>query len=123
VLAAAEAGHRLEVGYAAPPGGGLLVAAITFDPGWRGHACGRPVSLHPTALGQVGVVLPPGEGSLVLEYRDRWLPLGAAVSAAGMTALLALIALPGLVSGRRRSTRQRPRPGGVSTAIPPPDDT
>lgn len=102
VLAAAEAGHRVEVDYAAPPGGGLLVAAVTFDPGWQGRAGGRPVPLHPTALGQVGAVLPPGEGRLVLEYRDRWLPLGAALSAVGLTALLALTVLPVLLLGRRR---------------------
>jgi hypothetical protein len=104
VLAAAESGHRVEVDYAAPPGGGLLVAAITFDPGWRGRAGGRAVPLHPTALGQVGAVLPPGEGRLVLEYRDRWLPLGAAVSAVGLTALLTLIVLPPLLLGRGRGS-------------------
>jgi hypothetical protein len=113
VLATAAAGSRTEVAYEAPPGGGLLVAAVTFDPGWRGSVGGRPVPLHPTALGQTGVVLPAGSGRLVLEYRDRWLPAGAALSAAALAALGAILLRrrwwPRRLGGMRRLGRPRRR--------------
>lgn len=90
VRAVAAAGSRIEVAYEAPPAGGFLTAAVTFDSGWRGSVGGRPVPLHPTALGQIGAVLPAGPGRLVLVYRDPWVPVGAALSALALAGLLAI---------------------------------
>jgi hypothetical protein len=86
-----DQGGRIRLHYRAGQGA-FLVAATTFDPGWRAEVDGSPVAVHPTAACQLGVELPPGEHRLDLRYRDPWLPAGAALSlaalAAGTAALL-----------------------------------
>lgn len=67
----------------------LFVAAITFDRGWSANIENRPVPLHPTGLGQIGIILPAGEHLLALGYRDRSLPWGAALSLATLLGALA----------------------------------
>ena len=78
--------------------GAFLVFATTFDRGWRARVDGKPVPAYPTAACQIGVELPPGEHRLVLEYHDRWVGPGAAVTLASLAAAAAL-----LWTGRRRS--------------------
>jgi hypothetical protein len=73
------AAGRVDVRYHAAAGG-FFVAATTFDDGWRAEIDGAPREVYPTAAGQVGVELPPGEHRLALAYRDRLLPWGAALS-------------------------------------------
>jgi uncharacterized membrane protein YfhO len=86
---AADGEQRPRVRYAAS-GPAFLVAAMTFDDGWRGTLeDGREVSLCPTALGQIGARLPSGEHTLLLRYRDPWVRVGAAIS--GITLLLAAL--------------------------------
>jgi hypothetical protein len=87
-----EGGH-IHLRYRAEQGA-FFVVATTFDPGWRASVDGEPAGLWPTAACQIGVALPPGEHSLTLEYRDRLVPAGAAVS------LLAL-AVCGVLLGRK----------------------
>lgn len=58
----------------------FFVLSETFDEGWEAEADGEPLDVHPTAAAQIGVELPAGEHVLVLRYRERWLPLGAAVT-------------------------------------------
>lgn len=96
VLAARAGGRRIVLDAAAPPGGGWLVAAVTFDRGWRATAGGRGLPLWPTALGQIGTRVPAGRHRVELVYRDRRLPWGVAGSAAGLLALAALAAWPRL---------------------------
>jgi hypothetical protein len=87
ILATSDLGGRLEVRLSAPDGG-WLVAATTYDRGWRARLDGEALPLHPTALGQLGVALPPGAGDrrLVLDYRDRRLGAGAALGLLGLVA-------------------------------------
>ncbi len=74
--------------------GGFFVTATTFDEGWRATVDGAPLAVYPTAAGQLGVELPPGEHRLALSYRDRWVPAGAAVSLIALTACAVLLARP-----------------------------
>ncbi|HUO86288.1 MAG TPA: hypothetical protein VM617_02770 [Thermoanaerobaculia bacterium] len=99
VVAVLDAGNRLAVDYQAAPAGGALVLAMTFDEGWAARVDGRRLTLHPTALGQIGVVVPGGRGRLNLAYRDPWLAPAAAVSGLALAGLFVLF-LP----RRRRGT-------------------
>ena len=60
----------------------FLVVATTFDRGWTATLEGDASApeLCPTALGQIGVFLPPGGHRLVLEYRTPGLLAGAWVT-------------------------------------------
>ena len=89
LLEMVDEGGRLRLRYRAPDGA-FLVAAMTFDAGWRARVDGAAVRLDPTAACQVGVELPPGEHQLTLEYRDPRVPLGAALSLAALAAVAAL---------------------------------
>jgi len=79
LLDSADEGKRVRLHYQAD-GGAFFVAATTFDEGWSGRLDGAPVAVYPTAACQIGVELPPGEHRLTLEYRDPFVPVGAAVS-------------------------------------------
>ena len=90
VLRLGDSGGRIRMRYrSASPA--LLTVAETYDTGWRAlldgehHGDGAPVRIEPTAYGQMGIELPAGEHRLVLEYRERLLPVGAGIS------LLALV--------------------------------
>jgi hypothetical protein len=93
LLGMVDEGGRLRLRYRADEGA-FLVAAMTFDAGWRAKVDGSPVPLDPTAACQIGVELPPGEHRLDLEYRDPLVPVGAALSLAAIAAMAAGAALP-----------------------------
>jgi uncharacterized membrane protein YfhO len=98
LLAFHAAPGSLELRYSAAAGG-FFVAATTFDDGWQAFIDdGAPRRLYLTAAGQVGVELPSGDHRLRLEYRERLLPLGAAVSLLTLAACLAAL----VRTGRRR---------------------
>jgi hypothetical protein len=78
-----DQGGRIRLHYRAGQGA-FLVAAMTFDPGWRARVDGSPVAVRPTAACQLGVELPPGEHRLDLRYRDPRVPAGAALSLAAL---------------------------------------
>jgi hypothetical protein len=104
LLAFQDAAGRIELRYRAAAGG-FFVVATTFDAGWRATVDGAPRHVYPTAAGQLGVALPPGEHRLELAYRERLLPLGAAVS---LAALLAVAAAAGPLGRSRRIYRSCP---------------
>lgn len=79
LLESADEGGKVRLRYRAEDGA-FFVAATTFDEGWRARIDGAPAVVHPTAACQLGVELPPGEHRLLLEYRDPFVPVGAAVS-------------------------------------------
>lgn len=86
--------QRVRLRYRAT-GPAFLVAAITYDEGWKGSLeDGTAVALCPTSLGQLGVALPAGEHLLSLTYRDPWVRVGVAISAITLL-LAALVALRG----------------------------
>jgi hypothetical protein len=79
LLDSADEGKSVRLHYRADEGA-FFVAATTFDEGWAGRIDGALVAVYPTAACQLGVELPPGEHRLVLEYRDPFVPVGAAAS-------------------------------------------
>jgi hypothetical protein len=83
LLTTVDEGGRIRFDYQAEEGA-FFVAAMTFDKGWQAQVDGSPVAVFPTAACQAGVQLPPGAHRLELQYRDRTVPLGAAVSLVGM---------------------------------------
>ncbi len=62
------------------PGRALVVAAITFDDGWRATAGTDQLPTWPTALGQLALAAPAGSHELELRYRDPWVRVGVLVS-------------------------------------------
>lgn len=78
-----DEGGRVVLRYRAPDKA-FFVVASTYDDGWRATVDGASVPAWPTGLGQIGVELPAGEHELVLAYRERLLPLGAAVTLAAL---------------------------------------
>ena len=65
--------------------------AATFDPGWQAAVDAAPVTAWLTAACQIGVEPPAGEHRLVLAYRDPRVPVGAALSLAGLLAWIAAL--------------------------------
>jgi hypothetical protein len=112
LLSFKDAAGRIELRYRAAAGG-FFVVATTYDGGWRAAVDGAPRHVYPTAAGQLGVALPPGEHRLELAYRERLLPLGAAVS---LAALLAVAGVAMAAGPERRSRRiQRSCPCACSS--------
>jgi hypothetical protein len=68
----------------------LVQVAVTFDPGWRASASGRPVAVYETATGQMGLVLPAGGQPVVLRFTDRAVPIGFGLT---LIALLSMAVL------------------------------
>ncbi|MFY9820712.1 MAG: hypothetical protein WAM82_04980 [Thermoanaerobaculia bacterium] len=99
LLESADEGGRVRLRYRAEEGA-FFVAAMTFDEGWRARLDGAQIAVYPTAACQIGVALPPGEHRLVLEYRDPFVPVGAAIS---LFALLLGVLVYRLVYRRSRA--------------------
>lgn len=86
------------------PEGGLLVYAMGWFPGWGARADGRQLEARVVNGALVGVEVPPGAREVVFEFFPRALWPGAALSLAGVGALLTVAALgrlSRLVSRRR----------------------
>jgi hypothetical protein len=80
-----DEGGRVVLRYRAPAKA-FFVVASTYDEGWQARVDGAPVRVWATGLGQMGVELPPGEHELVLAFKERLLPLGAAVTLVALVA-------------------------------------
>jgi hypothetical protein len=94
LLESADEGGRVRLRYQAAEGA-FFVAATTFDEGWRAEVDGAPFPVAPTAACQLGVELPAGEHRLLLEYRDPFVPVGAAVSLAALLVGALIFRRPG----------------------------
>lgn len=89
-----DEGGRIRLGYRAAEGA-FLIAAVTFDEGWRASLeGGSPLAVHPTAASQLGVELPAGEHRVLLEFREPLLGVGAAVTLTAFAAALAAFYWP-----------------------------
>lgn len=95
VVNAASARARVEAG----PGGGFLVFATSYAPGWTAAVDGAPTPIRPVDGAVMGVAVPPGAHEVTFGYRAPGLSVGAGVSGAALlTALLAAFSIR-----RRRS--------------------
>jgi hypothetical protein len=102
LLSVRDEGGRIEIRYSSDAPA-FFTAAITFDEGWRGTLDDAvPVSLYPTAVCQMSMVLPAGEHTLRLRYSDPRVTLGASIT-------LAAAALCGAILWRL-SRRRAPDP-------------
>lgn len=97
LLSFTDEGGRIALRYRAQEGG-LFVAAMTFDPGWRALLDGAPLAIYPTAACQLGLRIPPGEHRLELRYHERLLGPGALVTLVALAAGVAIF----FFTGRRR---------------------
>ncbi|HEX8680205.1 MAG TPA: YfhO family protein, partial [Chthoniobacterales bacterium] len=68
----------------------IVIVQTPFDRGWRASANGQPVPVVKADVGLLGVVLPPGDHRVRLQYRNPWLLPGAALS--GVALLLVAFA-------------------------------
>ncbi len=101
LLSFEDAGGRIRLDYQAGEGGGLFVAGMTYDRGWRATLDGAPLAVYPTAACQIAVRLPAGQHHLELRYHERLLVAGAAVTLLSLAAGLGL-----LLRSRRRQLAQ-----------------
>ncbi|HEX3554668.1 MAG TPA: hypothetical protein VIA62_15705 [Thermoanaerobaculia bacterium] len=93
-LALVDEGGRMRIDYRAEEGA-FLVAATTFDEGWRARLDGgTPLPIYPTAACQLGVALPAGQHRLRLEYREPWVSVGAAITLVTLAGAVAALGWP-----------------------------
>lgn len=85
--------HRLRVHVERP--GGLLVAALAFDPSWKARIDGAPAPTRRADGFLTALPVPAGEHEVVLSYENRTFATGGAVT------LLSLVAGVLLLRGRR----------------------
>lgn len=94
-LGLVDEGGRIRIHYQADEGA-FLIAAFTFDEGWRARLDGgEPIPVYPTAACQLGVALPAGEHRLLLEYRQPLLGTGAAITLIALAGVAAALVWPG----------------------------
>lgn len=67
--------------------GGLLTFSENGYPGWRATLDGRPVAIEPWKIAFQAVQVPPGQHTVEFIYRERLLPLGAAISLSSLALL------------------------------------
>ncbi len=92
------------------PGSALVAINQTWHPGWRARLDGQPTRLIRTDLALSGVLVPPGQHSVELEYDDPWLRVGFLISLLAGFACLLLIAGPRLVGFVRRLLARKRAP-------------
>ncbi|MBP1642958.1 MAG: hypothetical protein H6Q03_1627 [Acidobacteria bacterium] len=97
VLSWIDRARTLELEVAAG-GDALLVVATTWDPFWSAEVDGAPARPIETAAGYLALPVPAGARRVRLAYRDPWLRVGAAASAATLLAAAALA-----LASRRRA--------------------
>lgn len=109
LLSVEELGGEIELHYRAPAES-YLVAAVTWDRGWRARVRegeGADLPLYLTALGQVGCAVPAGEHRVLLTYREPWVPVGAAVTGGAAFLLMLLLGLTRILGTFSRSRGSR----------------
>ncbi len=81
---------------------GLLVVSDPYYPGWTAAVDGVPTPILRTNLAFRGILLPPGEHTVTLEFHDEAFFRGVVVTAATGLALLLLLAVAAARPGHRR---------------------
>jgi len=70
----------------------LLRISAAFFPGWTAHVDGKARDVHPIDHALIGVVVPPGEKDLILEYRSNYFVAGLIGSLLTLLACVVVIA-------------------------------
>jgi hypothetical protein len=92
------------------PGGGMLVVADTYYPGWEATVDGTPAPIYRANLAFRAVKIPPGAKTVRMVYRPASLTVGAAISG---LALLVCAAL-GMMALIRRHTEGQSHDSTIS---------
>jgi len=71
----------------------LLLFSIPFDVGWSALVDGKSARLEKVDFGMTGILLDPGEHSVELKFRPRFLTLGMIVSSGAAVVFLGLLFL------------------------------
>ena len=94
----------------------MLVVARTFHHGWEAVIDGRAEPLGPTAIGQLGLLVPAGRHTAVLRHREPW--FGAGLGLAFATVLACLLAISRMRGDETRSGVRTYRRRELNRAAP-----
>jgi hypothetical protein len=86
---------------------GFLVLSQSDLPGWHATVDGRPVPIYRTDGLVQGIVVPPREHELAVEYRPASVVYGAALSLAGVAVLIIVTGSVALTARRRAPVSRR----------------
>jgi hypothetical protein len=81
-------------------GPAFLVLSVTPHKYWHLTVDGQPAQAILTNLGYQGVAVPPGHHRIEMNYRNPLIPIGAAISLAGLLASILVV----LAAGRQEQT-------------------
>ncbi|MDX1642887.1 MAG: hypothetical protein R3244_00870 [Thermoanaerobaculia bacterium] len=93
---------ELDTAVTHPP---YLQIARTWDAGWRAEIDGEATTVFETAVGQIGLEVPPGSRRIVLRYFDPSVLWGSALTLLGLTGAVILWRSGARVGRRGRSSR------------------
>jgi hypothetical protein len=77
--------------HAAGPGTSFIAINQTWDSGWRASLDSAPTRLYRAEVDLSGVLVPPGDHTLRLEYANPWLNVGLVISLLALVACLLLV--------------------------------
>lgn len=83
---------------------GYLILSDTYYPGWRAELDGRPVPVRAANAAFRGVSVPPGRHTVAFRYESSAVWIGRALTGLALVAIVG-----GLIAGRLRARRSRPR--------------
>jgi hypothetical protein len=89
-------------------GARLLVVNDTYYPGWVASVDGRPAAIYRTNALFMGVMVPPGEHEVVLEYRPPSFAVGLVLSALAAALVAVLLCGPSAFRRLRRRGDEKP---------------
>jgi hypothetical protein len=93
-------GHASIALSAPAPAGSALVVSENYYPGWTATVDGRAVPVHRANFNLIGLALPPGARTVVLNFRDPAIAAGKLITI--VAALLAVAAIAGGIFLDRR---------------------
>jgi len=98
----------------------LLRISAAFFPGWTARVEGQAREVYPIDHALMGVVVPPGEKELILEYRSNYFAAGAILSAITLLACVAVVVKQSRVRGSAdaAATNARATSGGTLDVRP-----
>jgi uncharacterized membrane protein YfhO len=69
------------------PARAVVLVRTPFDAGWRATVDGRPAAVMPGDMLDQAILVPAGRHVIRLDYRDPWIAIGLACSAAALAVL------------------------------------
>ena len=106
-----ESPLSLDIAVAVPPGGGFLVMADTFYPGWQATLGAQPAMIYRANVAFRAVAVPEGQHRVSMTYAPRTWQAGRTISTVsfGLAILLIFAALAANLLRRRKGQPGLPR--------------